>query len=73
MGELTKIVTEHYPVENLPKELQHGLERGQRVRVTIEAENTKKPSRSLRSFLGSAPGVYSEDEAVSYIRKLRDE
>lgn len=31
------------------------------------------PRRALSPFFGVAKGVYSEAEAVSYIRRLRDE
>ena len=75
MGETKKIVIEHFPVEKLPEELKRGLESGQLVRVTVETSqvDASETRISLRSFLGSGKGVYSEEEAVSYIRKLRDE
>jgi uncharacterized protein (DUF1786 family) len=73
MGETKKIVTEHYPAEKLPEELRKGLEEGQLVRVTVEPEGTRAITFDLLSFLGAGAGVYSTDEAVSYIRTLRDE
>ena len=76
MGEITKIVVENYPVERLPEDLRRGLEKAGIVTVTLEAGQgtAAAPRRSLRSFIGSAPGVYaSPDEAVEYVRRLRDE
>ena len=75
MGETKKIVIEHFPVEKLPDELRHGIGSGQMVRVTVESEVTTGTAsgRSLLSFLGAGKGCYTEEEAVSYIRQLRDE
>jgi hypothetical protein len=76
MGETKKIVTEHYPVEKLPEELRQGIEGGQVVRVTVETEvpASQPNTRSLRSFLGIAPGRYGDpDEIVDEVRRLRDE
>jgi hypothetical protein len=67
MGETKKIVTEHYPAEKLPEELRAGLETGQLVRVTVEPEEPGKAG-----FEGAGAGVYSPEDAVSYIRALRD-
>jgi hypothetical protein len=73
MTELKKIVTEHFPVDKLPEELRRGIESGQMVRVVVETELPGEP-RSLREFFGSAQGVYpTPTDAVSEIRKLRDE
>jgi hypothetical protein len=38
MGEIKKIVVEHYPVEKLPEDLRAGLEAGQSARVTVEPD-----------------------------------
>ena len=80
MSATTKIVTERYPVEKLPPELRAGLSNGEMVRVTVEvgeATEALRPGRPLgrplASYLGSGKGVYTEDEAVSFIRRLRDE
>ena len=75
MGETKKIVIEHYPVDKLPEDLKHGLETGQMVRVTVESEvdDEERPRRPLTSFFGAGKGCYTEEAAVSYIRKLRDE
>lgn len=73
MSERTKIVIEQFPVRRLPVELQRGLDHESVARITIEpmGEDTQ---RSLRSFIGAAPGVYgSPEEAVAAIRQLRDE
>ncbi len=74
MGEGKKIVTEHYPAEKLPEELRRGIMSGEMVRVTVEQPAPDaEPRRPLLSFLGAAKGCYTEEEAVSYIRMLRDE
>ena len=75
MGEMKRMVIENYPADKLPEELRRGLETGTLVRVTIESEvgTEASPKRSLASFLGTGKGCYTEEEAVSYIRKLRDE
>jgi hypothetical protein len=76
MGEMKKIVTEHYPAEKLPEELRCGIEGGQVVRVTVETEPPvpQLEGRPLRSFLGIAPGRYGDpDEIVEDVRQLRHE
>jgi hypothetical protein len=77
MGELRRIVTDDVPVEELPERVRRGLEKGQKVRVTVEAgkapEGLPEP-RPLRDFLGAGRGLYATpEEAVEFIRKLRDE
>ena len=72
MGETSKIIVEHVRVEELPAALRQGLESGILVRVTVEAEMAPR-SRSLMTFMGAGSGVYTEEEAVSAIRALRDE
>ncbi len=75
MGETKKIVVDHFPVEKLPDELRRGIESGQLVRVTVESDAPEETSdrQPLRSFFGAGKGCYTEEEAVSFIRKLRDE
>jgi hypothetical protein len=79
MGEQRRVVAEHYPVEKLPEELRAGLGEVRHVTVTIEAEpeDTARPAvarRPLLSYLGAGKGVYpTPEDAVSAIRKLRDE
>lgn len=73
MSERSKITVEHFPVSRLPDELQRGLDRDAVATITIEQEETSEP-RSLRSFIGAAKGVYSSpEEAVAFIRRLRDD
>ena len=75
MSEMTKIVLEHIPVEDLPQHLRAGLLDGQLVRVTVETESSGRPlPKSLRSFIGAstAPPL-TTGEIVSQIRELRDE
>ena len=77
MGELKKIVVDDVPAEQLPEIVRRRIEGSPaEVRVTIEFDATPPtvPRRSLRSFLGCAPGLYSStDEVVGHIRNLRDE
>jgi hypothetical protein len=73
MNEFNHIVMKGYPVEKLPEELRRGLENVLTVTVTIVPELPSEERRPLRSFLGAGKGVYTEEEAVGFIRKLRDE
>jgi hypothetical protein len=73
MGEHRKIVVEHYPAGRLPDELRPGIDADSTVRVTVEAEQEGTRTRALKPLLGSGPGAYSEEEAVTFIRRLRDE
>ncbi len=41
--------------------------------LPIDQHNEPAIRRALSPFFGAAKGVYSESEAVSYIRRLRDE
>lgn len=74
MGSHSKIVVEHFPVDLLPDELRRGLAPGGTARVVVELDETAVTGqRDLSSLFGSGRGVYSEEEAVTYIRRLRDE
>lgn len=73
MGEHSKIVVEHFPVDRLPDELRQGLEPGMTARIVIEPDDVEPRRRKLSHLLGCGRGVYTEEEAVSVIRKLRDE
>lgn len=73
MGEIRKIVIEHYPAHKLPEELRRGIAPKDNVRVTVESEDVDQPT-PLTSFIGSAKGCYlSPDDAVTGIRSLRDD
>ena len=70
------IIIEHYPASLLPEELRQGIPEDQKVRVTVETEgaNRENEARDLKSFVGSAMGVYPDpDTAKSILRHLRDE
>ena len=75
MGEEKKIVTEHYPVEKLPEELRRGIEGGEMVRVTVEAEGgATEAALPLHELMGAAKELYATpEEAMAFIRQLRDE
>lgn len=76
MGDVKKIVTNHYPVDKLPEDLRRGLESGQMVRVVVEDAGPKPPApRPLSVLYGCAKGLYEREgtDPVDYIRGLRDE
>jgi hypothetical protein len=73
MNEQKKIIVEHYPAKKLPDELRRGIDDRSTVRVTVEAEPDGDLLRPLLPLLGTGHGAYSEEEAVSFIRRLRDE
>lgn len=72
MTEWTRILAEHYPVEKLPEDLRHGIASGRKVTVLLEQDEQAKP-RPLHEMMGCAQGLYAPEEAVSFIRDLRDE
>lgn len=76
MGEGSKIVVEHYPVDKLPEELRAGLASGEMVRITVEreAQEVREP-RPLHEMYGFAAGLYASQglDPVEFIRRLRDE
>jgi hypothetical protein len=77
MGDMTKIVTEHVRVSDLPEHVRRGLPEGGLVKVTVEteAEAATKPRRALASFVGAARvgDGRSIEEIVKEISDLRDE
>lgn len=74
MGAQDKIIVEHFPVDRLPDELRRGLAPGGTARVVVEPDDAvDRKHHRLSPLLGTGRGVYSEEEAVSAIRKLRDE
>ena len=73
MTEIKKIVIEHFPVDRLPEELRRGIESGQMVRVVVEAEPPVTVG-SIMDLFGGAKGAYANpEEAVAFVRALRDE
>jgi hypothetical protein len=72
MGEQSKIVVEHYPVERLPEDLRRGLQVGGQVTVIVVPETVPMPPRrSFTEFFGKSGVAHSDP--VADIRKLRDE
>ena len=71
------VVVRNYPAERLPEELRGDIDPRAMVHVTVRADEelpagTAVPS--LVSLIGSGRGVYaSPDEALDYVRRLRDE
>ncbi len=76
MGEATKRIVEHFPVDKLPEELRQGIESGRSVRVTVEPDDVAAPEpRPLHEMYGFAAGLYASQglDPVAFIRQLRDE
>ncbi len=75
MGEIKKIIVEHYPAERLPEDLLRAIGGAGPVRITVEreAEPSEAERTSILDLLGAGSGCYAENEVVSDIRKLRDE
>lgn len=75
MDERKRIVVENYPASDLPAKLRGGIDPAHRVHVVVEdIDEERMPRRCLIDFLGAAKGVYGDaDEAVAYVRALRDE
>jgi hypothetical protein len=73
MTEMRKIVFEKYPVDRLPEEVRRAVDDSTTVTLTVETE-LEDDRIPLRSFWGAGRGLYgTPEEAVEYIRKLRDE
>ena len=74
MGEIKKIVVEHYPAERLPEDLLRAVGGGGHVRITVEREVASSPVERLplAKFQGAGKGCYAEDEVVDAIRALRE-
>ena len=86
---MNKIVREHYPVENLPEDLQHHFAKDALVTVRVELEEPdvqfapaqqSKPmsGRETANFIrslheGRTDKGRSLDEIVAEVRELRDE
>ena len=78
MGETKKIVVEHFPADKLPEELRRGIESGEMVRVTVEANGPRDISltaKPIDEFYGCAKGFYANQgiDPAEFIRQLRDE
>jgi hypothetical protein len=73
---MNRIVREHYPVSKLPKDLQAELGSALSVKLVIEIENSRRPTRAeieadMANWV-SAPED-DNDDAAKRVRKLRDE
>ncbi|HEY9057546.1 MAG TPA: hypothetical protein VIN77_10390 [Aurantimonas sp.] len=79
MSELKRIVIEDYPAGRLPADVRQGIDPSHRVRVTVEdgqgelAQTSEKLPKYLRYWGIAAHKNTSIAEAVTRIRKLRDE
>jgi hypothetical protein len=75
MGEVTRVVTEHFPAERLPAELREGIATDRPVRVTVEVEQEASlPVAEVMAMFGIGRGVYPDaGSAVRAICELRDE
>jgi hypothetical protein len=73
---MNKIIRDHYPARSLPEDLRSGLRPDSLVRVVIEEEqvSSQQQQKHLRDILIEARKAEpSDDDAVTRIRKLRDE
>lgn len=78
---MTTIIRDRYPVKKLPKDLRDAVSGSKVVRLTIEAEESPKETRSLEDLLAETRKLHEEgkiqpvttEEAVARIRALRDE
>ncbi len=61
------------PTPQLPAPVSSGLAKGSTGPTADELDCPASPRTAASPFVGAAKGVYGEDEAVSYIRRLRDE
>jgi hypothetical protein len=75
MGEVTRVVTEHFPAERLSAELREGIAADRPVRVTVEVEpEVALPVADVLAMFGIGRGAYPDAvSAVKTIRELRDE
>jgi hypothetical protein len=80
MSERDKIIRDDYPVDRLPEDLREGLGGVSRVRVTVEADRTKRLNswaeiKAEIEALHASPTFkpVSTEEAVARVRALRDE
>ncbi len=74
---MNKIVREHYPVDQLPKDLRASFRPGATVTVIVE-EVPVDQSITAEEFIAELEALrkklpVSDDDPVDRIRKLRDE
>lgn len=76
---MSKIIHEHVPASELPERLRRGIDVSATVTVTIQEEPDRREaltSEQLKNLIEdaqrNAKGITTE-EAVTRIRKLRDE
>jgi hypothetical protein len=68
---MNKIVREHYPASQLPKELRPSDDPNAKVTVTIEEEESRLP---VAGHVGRARNIHgSPEEVISHIRSLRED
>ncbi len=72
---MNKIVKEHYPAANLPRELRDGLEPQQLVTVTVTVEDhvPENPLTLDEIFALRRPPFRSTEEIDAELRRQRDE
>jgi hypothetical protein len=73
---MNKIVREHYPVSNLPADLQAEIGSALSVKLVIEIENTRNPKRAeieaeMAKWRTAPPD--DDDDSAKRVRVLRDE
>lgn len=71
---MNKIVRNHYPVEQLPRDLRESSDRNANIRVIVEQMPPAISEERLLELLDLARRVEPiGDDPVERIRKLRDE
>ncbi|MFG1300981.1 hypothetical protein V5F49_14410 [Xanthobacter sp. V3C-3] len=71
---MNRIVRQNYPVEKLPEDLRDVGEKGDGLRVIVEAVPAPVSEARLRELLALARSVEPiGDDPVERIRQLRDE
>ena len=67
-------IVRHYPVHQLPADLQAGLPRHGRVKIELEPEVEPQERVLLGPLVGSVPKIHGTgQEVVAYLRQLRDD
>jgi hypothetical protein len=71
---MNKIVRRHYPVGNLPTDLQSGLPEDGWVTVELQVEDAAQSRRPIAHLAGSGRNVHgSSEEVIQHIRELRED
>jgi hypothetical protein len=71
---MNKIVRRHYPVGNLPTDLQTGLPQDGLVTVELEIEEVARQRQPIAHLAGSGSNIHgSPEDVIRHIRELRED